>query len=169
MHGSCSIRFYPDRTVFEMSCPAPEQGQFDEAFLNSAQLSTCVWAVGVEDSAQQRRVLRLIFRQLGIPMDRVTILGKNEEEIVTMGNYVTGLFERIPPDAAVLLVVDENLDLDGPAEETVSGSLSVQRMRQGLSPANEARLLSVRTPAAVFVPHQCISSVSSPPFNSAWP
>jgi hypothetical protein len=144
MRGSCSIRFHPDRTVFEMTCPAPEPEPFNEAFLDSADLSTNVWAVGVEDSPQQRRVLRLIFRRLGIPTERVTIMGEDDEQIQGMGDFVVQLLQRIPPDAAVLLVVDENLELEGPSEETISGSLSVQCMRQGLKPADEARLLSVR-------------------------
>jgi hypothetical protein len=159
MHGSCSIRFEADKTIFEMSCPAPEPEPFDEASLNSARLSSDVWAVGVEDSPQQRRVLQLIFRQLGIPTDRVTILGGDDQEILKMGEYVAGLFKHIPPDAAILLVVDENLDLEGPSEETISGSLSVDHMRQALSPADESRLLAV---SAAPAPPQCASPVSFP-------
>jgi hypothetical protein len=82
---------------------------------------------------------------LGIPADRVSILGEKQAEIKTMCAYVAGMFARIPPEAAILLVVDENLDLDGPSQETISGSLSVQKLRRGLSPSHEARLLAVRT------------------------
>jgi hypothetical protein len=63
MQGTCSIRFHPDRTVFEMSCALPAPALLDEALLDTAQLSSHVWAVGVEDSPQQRRVLQVGTRQ----------------------------------------------------------------------------------------------------------
>jgi len=141
MNGSCSIRFEKSHTVFEMCCPAPEP--FNDAFADSADLSHNVWAMGVEDSPQQRRILLLIFKRLGIPDERIIIIGGDDEEIKNMVSYARDFFQSIPKDASLLMVVDENLDLGWPSEGTISGSSSVKVLRESLGASEEKRLLAL--------------------------
>eukprot|EP00967_Tisochrysis_lutea_P063346 scaffold81689_cov34-Tisochrysis_lutea.AAC.4 len=125
-----------------MCCPAPEP--FNDAFADSADLSHNVWAMGVEDSPQQRRILLLIFKRLGIPDERIIIIGGDDEEIKNMVSYARDFFQSIPKDASLLMVVDENLDLGWPSEGTISGSSSVKVLRESLGASEEKRLLAVR-------------------------
>jgi len=141
MQGECSIRFEPERTVFELTCPAP--ARFDEAFLEDADLSVDVWAVGVEDCEFQRMKLAEIFDKLRIPRARVTILGESDEELKSIGSTLSILFARLPPYARVLFVVDENLDLKWPSTETISGSYMAHCVRKELPLEADARLLAL--------------------------
>jgi len=141
MDGTCDITFEASRTVFEMRCPAPLSLQ--EVSFDTMDLSRNVWAVGVEDSPQQRRILKMIFSRLAIPNERVTIIGDEEEELTKLGDVLLAFLERIPPDAQVLLIVDENLDVEWPIEQTISGSASVKALRDKLDASQESRLLSL--------------------------
>eukprot|EP00967_Tisochrysis_lutea_P054199 scaffold67699_cov30-Tisochrysis_lutea.AAC.4 len=88
----------------------------------------------------------MIFSRLAIPNERVTIIGDEEEELTKLGDVLLAFLERIPPDAQVLLIVDENLDVEWPIEQTISGSASVKALRDKLDASQESRLLSVRVP-----------------------
>jgi len=99
--------------------------------------------MGVEDSPQQRRILLLIFKRLGIPDERIIIIGGDDEEIKNMVSYARDFFQSIPKDASLLMVVDENLDLGWPSEGTISGSSSVKVLRESLGASEEKRLLAL--------------------------
>jgi len=141
LQGEATIRFEPERTVFELTCPAPTR--LDESFLDDVDLSQDVYALGVDDCEFQRMVLSEVFKNLGVPTERMQMLGSSDDEIRSVGSQLVALFDTIPPSAYVLLIIDENLDLSWPNTETVSGSYAAMVARAQLSEANEARLLAL--------------------------
>eukprot|EP00967_Tisochrysis_lutea_P097289 scaffold142836_cov32-Tisochrysis_lutea.AAC.4 len=141
MQGEASIRFEPTRTVFELTCPAPTR--LDESFLDDVDLSEDVYAIGVDDCEFQRMVLQEMFKQLGLPDERIIMYGQNDDEIKQIGEELIRLFERIPSTSHVLLVIDENPDLAWPNTETISGSYAAMMARSKLPIDAQARLLAL--------------------------
>ena len=117
----------------------------DERWLDSADLSDAnVWVLAVDDCDFQRLILEQICHsQLGVPAGRVLILGEEPDHIEHLEEQIVALMREAPPDARVLAIVDENLDMDAPLAATVSGSLAIEQARKRLEPHEEARLLAL--------------------------
>lgn len=145
--GECDIEFRSDRTVFTLRCPAvpfdlalKSQTSFDVARF---RLPENIWGIGIDDSKIQRKLLERIFKMAGVNKDRITVLGKDADEIQGFTDYVIGFIEHHPDDF-FFLIVDENLDVDEAAgHSTVSGSLCVQAIRRLLMPEDERRVLAL--------------------------
>jgi len=141
LQGTCGIRFEEERTVFEMRCPALECR--DESLIKEAQFDGTVYALGVDDCEFQRFILGEIFEMSGIDEANVTLLGENVADIEGLADRIVQIVSEIPPDACLLAIVDENLDLPAPLFDTVSGSAGVEAARARLSPQDERRLLAL--------------------------
>ena len=61
LQGDAGYTFEPQRTVFELRCPAPVR--LDELELEQMSLGGGVWGVGVDDCEFQRLILGGIFEQ----------------------------------------------------------------------------------------------------------
>ncbi|KAL7573496.1 hypothetical protein ACA910_019813 [Epithemia clementina (nom. ined.)] len=115
MGGVCSISFEQDRTVFEFCCRAPPvlDNPLDmTAPSNKKQeffLPLNTWALGIDDSWIQRKLLLRIFANAGIHSTRRKAIGRSFEELETTAKILTEFLED-DPSAKCLVLVDENLD-----------------------------------------------------------
>lgn len=106
--------------------------------------SNNMYAIAIDDSKIQRKLLARYFSFAGIPEDRVRILGGNSKEIISFDDWAfTFILEH--PDDYILFIVDENLDVHDEIattrEGTVSGSMCVSKIRRRLLPDQERRVL----------------------------
>ena len=141
MGGLCSIRFEPDSTIFSFSCRiAVAPSASDDHF----QIPENTWGVAIDDSGIQRKLLDRYLGHAGIGKSRRVILGENEEDCFSFGSTVKKLLSDFPDDK-VLLIADENLDITdgGVRHQSVSGSLSVQKLLSELNPDEDSRLLAL--------------------------
>lgn len=104
-----------------------------------------MYAIAIDDSKIQRKLLARYFSFAGIPEDRIRILGSNVNEIKNFDNWAFS-FILEHPDDYILFIVDENLDVHEEniattKEGTVSGSLCVSKIRRRLLPDQERRVL----------------------------
>lgn len=147
--GDCDIVFKKDCTVFTFSCPATT---FDEAMKytrNSIEPSTFqiprgTWAISIDDSKIQRKLLKRLDLILGVEESRCIVLGETSAEITGFDDFVIQHINAHPNDY-FLLIVDENLDFveDGTLQRTISGSACIENIRQHLRPDQERRLLAL--------------------------
>ncbi|KAL7565390.1 hypothetical protein ACA910_003584 [Epithemia clementina (nom. ined.)] len=129
MGGTCSISFESNETVFEFCCPAPPV--LDHTTAHTTPLdpkSTTIpssiqnphkteffclppntWAVGIDDSWIQRKVLLRMFANIGIDGTRRQVIGKSLKEVESTAQVLANLLEQ-DPSAKCLVLVDENLD-----------------------------------------------------------
>ncbi|CAB9499071.1 expressed unknown protein [Seminavis robusta] len=148
--GICSIRFDAPGTTFSFSCPASvcetwlEKHQISKKERGQFALPENTWAVAVEDSAMQRKLLDRFLKKAGVSSDRCVSLGKDAEEIVNFTDRIRQLLEDNPDDK-FLFIIDENLDIveGGVVTKTVSGSFSIQQLLLSLSPVDDARVLAL--------------------------
>jgi len=140
LKGAVNIKFEEERTVFTFRARVkPGEVAPDDSF----QVPSDVWGIGIDDSKIQRKLLQRILLHLGVEEDRQIILGADNDEISGFVDLVVK-FTRDHPDNRLLLLVDENLELDGPSEHNiVSGSECVRQIRSALNPPEEKRLLAV--------------------------
>ena len=108
------------------------------------KLPSNMYAIAIDDSKIQRKLLRRYFSFAGIHEDRIRILGSNTEEIKSFDDWAfTFILEH--PDDYILFIVDENLDVHDEIattkEGTVSGSMCVSKIRRRLLPDQERRVL----------------------------
>ena len=108
------------------------------------KLPSNIYAIAIDDSKIQRKLLARYFSFAGIPEDRIRILGSSANEINNFDNWAfTFILEH--PDDYILFIVDENLDVHEEKiattkEGTVSGSLCVSKIRRRLLPDQERRV-----------------------------
>ena len=152
--GKCGIRFTPEGTTFTLECPAvvcEEWQERQQAVAGVAEgakgafaLPENVWAIAVEDSAMQRKLLERFLKKAGIAGERFMALGKSNEEIYNFTDTVKEKMLEHPNDK-FLLIIDENLDIieGGAVTKTVSGSFSIQKFRESLEPSIESRMLAL--------------------------
>jgi hypothetical protein len=122
-------------------------------FLFRAPMNTCVisdtdnlfctpkgtWAIGIDDSKMQRKLLSRLFVHVGIPENQQIIFGRNSNEIQTFVEVAVNFIKNHPADL-FLIIADENLELAG---DFVSGSSCLQHIRCALAPKDEKRILAL--------------------------
>jgi hypothetical protein len=124
--GSCKITFNTEGTLFEMSCRVPEIIDRHNFILPDGSI-----AIGIDDSALQRKILCKIFELVGVPLERMVILGSTDDEILNMRETITTLLNE-NPKSNVFVIIDESLELsDG---RTLSGSLELSKLKETVSP-----------------------------------
>lgn len=111
------------------------------------KLPANIYAIAIDDSKIQRRLLAKYFSFAGIPETRVRILGGTTEEIKGFNDWAFD-FVTDHPDDFFLFIVDENLevndsDITATKEVTISGSKCVSKIRQKLGPEQESRILTL--------------------------
>jgi len=147
--GTCGIKFEEGKTTFSFTCPVK---MFDEKVANTNmkyedfELPKNIYAIAIDDSKIQRKLMTRFFMYAGIPEDRIIVLGENAEEIIGFCDWsVTFVDEH--PDDYILMVVDENLDVQeehlGTKQTTVSGSGSVCEMRRRLLQGQEKNIIAL--------------------------
>ncbi len=101
------------------------------------------YGIALDDSKFQRKQLAKFFDLIGLPLDRFSIAGNGQDEIIGFEDYVVNFVERRKNDF-VLLIVDENLDVrHGTKNETISGSTLVENIRLRLTHEAEKRVLAL--------------------------
>jgi len=145
--GSCNIMFEKDRSVFTFCCPATtykDSMEFSPFNTAGFELPKNIYAVAVDDSKVQRRLLQKYFLYAGIAEDRIRILGANTSELRGFNDWVVTFIDDHPDDY-FLFIIDENLDIhdDQTKHETISGSLYVSEIRHRILPEQERRMLAL--------------------------
>ena len=115
----------------------------DDSCTAGFKLPENTWAIAVEDSAIQRKLLgRFLQTEGGVSNDRCIILGQTAEEILDFIDTTKNLMKQHQPDH-FLVIVDENLDIveGGAVSKTISGSVLAQKLRESLD--DDSRLLSL--------------------------
>ncbi|CAB9514587.1 expressed unknown protein [Seminavis robusta] len=116
------------------------EDQEEEAF----EIPENTWCIVVEDSAVQRKMLQRYLARAGVKPERCLLLGQTPDEIFDFIDRTTQLMREHKNDN-FLIIMDENLDIveGGTVSKTISGSCSVQKLRESLEPRDESRLLSL--------------------------
>jgi signal transduction histidine kinase len=141
--GNVSISFEKDRTVFNFRAPArihDAAANEDETF----HLPHGVWGIAIDDSKIQRKLLRRFLLHAGVHENRSIVLGRKPEEIGGFVDFVVDCVSSHPSDL-FLIIVDENLEMDGDVSthETISGSECIKQIRSALEPKDEQRILAL--------------------------
>jgi signal transduction histidine kinase len=142
MKGECHIRFEEDQTVFSFTCPAAPLAESNLSSSRDFVVSDDTWAIAIDDSRIQRKIMTRILLDAGVDKSRLVILGKEASELDGCGDLLVDLLQ-IYPKAKFLVLVDENLDfLEANAEQVVlSGSVVLKEILHNLPPEDEARVL----------------------------
>ena len=144
MGGSCCIRFDEDLTVFTFRCPSEPLPFHEKQEVADFEIPPETWAVGIDDSKIQRRLISKIFDLLGVAEQNKKIVGENPSDIFELEKIVLNILES-SPDCKILLFVDENLDYGGQGKEVVvmSGSRVIKDILTALPPAYERRIFAL--------------------------
>lgn len=138
-----------EKTTFSFRCPVVP---FSEIILSSSalqkefKLPSNMYAIALDDSKIQRKLLARYFTYAGVPEDRVRIFGGTTKEIKTFDDWAFSFIVEHPDDY-FLFIVDENLDVHddqiATREGTVSGSSCVSKIRRRLLSDQERRILAL--------------------------
>ncbi len=136
--------------MFSFSCPVTlakdlisKRSKLQQDF----QLPSNIYAIALDDSKIQRKLLARYFTFAGIPEDRVRVLGGSAQEINQFDEWAYNFIVEHPDDY-ILFIVDENLDVHdneiaAAKEGTISGSMCVLKFRKRLSSDQESRILTL--------------------------
>ncbi|EJK72240.1 hypothetical protein THAOC_06241, partial [Thalassiosira oceanica] len=104
------------------------------------------YAIAIDDSKIQRKLIRRYFELCGIPACRTTIVGETYNEIMGFEDFVVNFIVSHPNDF-VFMVMDDNLDVArtnaSGNQITMSGSLCVENIRKRLPTQLEQRLFAL--------------------------
>ena len=146
--GSCEISYKPAGTTLTFECPAmvseewkKQQSNVPETF---AIPFNSTWAIAVEDSPIQQKLLGRFLKQTGFTDEKTVILGRTAEEIYNFTDTIRDYMVDNPNDKFVL-IIDENLDIveGGTVTSTFSGSFSIHQLRKALASQDEKRMLAL--------------------------
>ena len=148
MGGVCSITFEPERTVFEFCCHAAPvlDRPSDTSKAQGFFLPLNTWALGIDDSWIQRKLLLRIFANAGIHATRKKVIGRSLEELDSTARVLTE-FLHDDPSAKCLVLVDENLDYVtdeiGTSRVIRSGSKMMESILNALPVSQRNRILTL--------------------------
>lgn len=108
MKGLCTIQFEPHITRFTFTCPALPADSNSKPSYDDFTLPDNVWAIGVDDSKIQRKLLGRIFEHVGVDESRQLLLGESPDDVAELETTLVNFMEDHPGDRA-LIVVDEHL------------------------------------------------------------
>ena len=146
MGGHCEITFEQNQTRFIFSCPAepiieplrtsgaPEHPKFE--------LPSNTYAIGIDDSWIQRKLMLRIFNTAGISAGRTKVLGRDTTELDSISRLIAAIMTQ-EPDSKILILVDENLDYvdDAGGRLIRSGSKIMERCLKSMPSARRNRVL----------------------------
>jgi hypothetical protein len=105
-----------------------------------------VYGVAIDDSKVQRRMMTIFFRYIGIPDDKIHILGQESSEITGFEDWAQNFIFNHPNDF-FLFIVDENLMVNDNSQYSqnyiFSGSKAVSDLRSRLLPDQEKKVLAL--------------------------
>ena len=140
--GKADILFEDDRTIFWFQAPI-KPGSPLLIDVDEFRLPPDVCGIGIDASTIQRKLLRVLFEQVGIPESRQVILGQNTEEIVGFVDFVVD-FINSHPNGRFFIVADENFEIaDSSSHDHISGSECIKLIRNAINPGQEMRLLAL--------------------------
>eukprot|EP00525_Craspedostauros_australis_P007240 CAMPEP_0198119190 /NCGR_PEP_ID=MMETSP1442-20131203/24573_1 /TAXON_ID= /ORGANISM="Craspedostauros australis, Strain CCMP3328" /LENGTH=555 /DNA_ID=CAMNT_0043777605 /DNA_START=84 /DNA_END=1751 /DNA_ORIENTATION=+ len=148
LKGECSISFSSDHTTFTFRCPSKEFTELDDTLRPWGKPSNFTvpegtWAIAVDDSLIQRKLLGKLFENAGVPKDHCLLLGKTSQEIRGFGGTVKRLLNE-DPECKMLILMDENLDMtENGRDVLLSGSRALHEMLLELDPSEERRILAL--------------------------
>ena len=109
MKGVCRIHFATDSTKFSFQCPvvpvAHTAGQPKHA---DFVVPENVWAIGIDDSKIQRKLLSRILTHAGVEASRQLLLGESPEDVTEFESTFMHLMDEHPREK-FLVIVDEHL------------------------------------------------------------
>lgn len=139
--GTVDICFEPERTVFSFQAPMRPSDVFHEG--KTFDIQSGVWAIGIDDSKIQRKLLRRFFMHAGVHEHHQIILGYNAEEISNFVQFVVDFVKSHPADL-FFIIADENLDVGSSSQYgIISGSKCIEKIRRALQPDEEKRVLAL--------------------------
>ncbi|CAB9502488.1 expressed unknown protein [Seminavis robusta] len=148
--GTCDINYTPNGTTLTFECPATVSDEWKEQQRSVAsvpeefKIPPTTWAIAVEDSPMQQKLLDRFLKQAGFPKEKCVVLGKTADEIYNFTDTIRDLMRENENDKFVL-IIDENLDIveGGAVTSTVSGSFSIHQLRKSMDEEDEARMLAL--------------------------
>jgi len=115
----------------------------DESNHSHFRVPDNTYGFALDDSKFQRKQLAKFFDLIGLPLNRFSIAGNGQDEIMGFEDYVVNFVEQ-RKNNFFLLIVDENLDVrHGTNHETISGSTLVENIRLRLTHEAEKRVLAL--------------------------
>ena len=127
-------------TLFERwSTLRDDTNEIIQSLQKKFKLPGNTYAIAIDDSKIQRKLLGKFFDFLAIPSEKCTVMGDGTAEIMGFETFVVEFMENHKEDY-VLMIVDENLDT---ADTSISGSTCVENIRKKLLPELEKRMLIV--------------------------
>ena len=108
LKGGCTIEFFKDSTKFSFRCPAVPVAHNDQPKHLDFVVPQNVWAIGIDDSKIQRKLMSRIFNHVGVPNSRQLLLGESPEDVTEFESTLISLMEEHPADR-FLVIVDEHL------------------------------------------------------------
>ena len=144
MGGQCKIAFEPDQTTFSFECHAESIQQDAEKPLSTFELPHNTWAIGIDDSWIQRKLLLRIFASVGIQNGRKKVIGRNAGELDSIGALFGAILDE-DPDSKIIVLIDENLDFtdDQGARVIRSGSKIMLGVLESMSVPRRDRVLAL--------------------------
>ncbi|CAB9523049.1 expressed unknown protein [Seminavis robusta] len=144
MKGMCHIHFTEGSTRFTFECPAVPVAPNSQPMHTDFVVPDNVWAIGIDDSKIQRKLMTRIFGHVGVPTSRQLLLGETPEDVIEFESTLNNLMEQNPGDK-FLVIVDEHLDYDNVAcnqhDGIYSGSLIMKRAIEHMPKAYLSRSL----------------------------
>lgn len=108
MNGLCTIRFDSQMTRFTFTCPATPSALNEKPRYDDFTLPENAWAIGVDDSKIQRKLLGRVFEHVGVDSSRQLLLGESPDDIAELETTLNNFMAEHAGDQA-LIVVDEHL------------------------------------------------------------
>jgi hypothetical protein len=108
LKGECDIHFSKNLTKFTFQCPAvPVQPNEKPKYIDFV-VPRNAWAIGVDDSKIQRKLMSRIFSHVGVTASKQVLLGESPEDVTEFESTLMTLMEEHPTDK-FLVIVDEHL------------------------------------------------------------
>eukprot|EP00523_Entomoneis_sp_CCMP467_P022964 CAMPEP_0168827680 /NCGR_PEP_ID=MMETSP0727-20121128/122_1 /TAXON_ID=265536 /ORGANISM="Amphiprora sp., Strain CCMP467" /LENGTH=1091 /DNA_ID=CAMNT_0008880851 /DNA_START=70 /DNA_END=3342 /DNA_ORIENTATION=- len=130
MGGSCAISFQKVETVFSFQCHAKAVSE-DETRKLHFELPLNTYAIAIDDSWIQRKLMLRIFSDAGIPQSQKKALGRNPSELDSVGGLIDAILDQHDFDGKILVLVDENLDYSN-GEESGFMMRSGSKLMEGI-------------------------------------
>lgn len=143
MKGECTIEFLPESTIFRLTVPVSITGSFCTSYRFPADM----WFLFIDDSRSQRMLFVQLLKNMGMPVERTIIRGKDEAEILGFSTLVMDLI-RSKPQKKYIIVFDENLEYtcaETGKTELTSGSFLAQQLRADLKEMEVNTLMLIRS------------------------
>jgi len=108
LKGECNMKFSKDSTTFTFQCPATPVCQNSPPKDIGFVVPQNVWAIGVDDSKIQRKLMYRIFSHVGVDPSRQVVLGETADDVANLEETLLNYMDEHKSDK-FLIIVDEHL------------------------------------------------------------